>query len=261
MNLLFFDIDGTLITDDDEHLFPEDAKEALREVQAAGNKIFINTGRVFCNVESWIKDGFDGIICACGTDIRIGDKQVFYHAFPKELCRDIALACRKYRFSALFEHAEHTAIDPTFAIGDIGVLIDYFSRDDRWLITDIDDPDFCFDKFSCFYDENSDVEGFRAYISRWFQYIDREGNFCELVPKGFSKATGIQFLLDYYGLSKHNTYVFGDGNNDLEMLRFSPHAVTMGLGSDLAKEAADFVTSDVREGGIRRALQHYGLIQ
>ena len=32
MNLLFFDIDGTLITDDDEHLFPEDAKEALREV-------------------------------------------------------------------------------------------------------------------------------------------------------------------------------------------------------------------------------------
>ena len=260
MNLLFFDIDGTLITDDDEHFFPEDAREALRMVQAAGNKIFINTGRVFSNVETHIWQGFDGLVCGCGTDIRIGKECVFRHTFPRDFCVMIAEACRRYRFSGLFEHAEHTAIDTEVELGDRSKLVEYFQQNGRRLITDIYDPDFTFDKFSAFYDEKSDVDGFRTYISEWFHYIDREGNFCEIVPKGFSKASGIQFLLDYYGLDRHNTYVFGDGNNDLEMLRFSPHSVCMGLGSEDAKKAADFVTADVREGGLRKAMEHYGLI-
>ena len=58
--------------------------------------------------------------------------------------------------------------------------------------------------------------------------IDRGGNFREFVPYHYSKATGIQFLLDHFALSGENAYAFGDSNNDLPMLLYVPHSVAMG---------------------------------
>ena len=79
-------------------------------------------------------------------------------------------------------------------------------------------------------------------------------------PKGHSKATGIQFLLDFFGLSLHNAYVFGDGNNDQDMLEYVPNSVCMGSGSELAKKAASYITDGVTEDGIYNAMKHFGLI-
>lgn len=48
--ILFFDIDGTLITDDGKRYFPDSAKEAIQKARENGHLAFINTGRVFCDV-------------------------------------------------------------------------------------------------------------------------------------------------------------------------------------------------------------------
>ena len=50
------------------------------------------------------------------------------------------------------------------------------------------------------FDQNSDIETFKKEISEEFQYITRDHDFGEIVPKGCSKATGIEFLLDYFNL-------------------------------------------------------------
>ena len=47
MAALFFDIDGTLISEYTGEI-PESAQEALRAARANGHKIFINTGRTLC---------------------------------------------------------------------------------------------------------------------------------------------------------------------------------------------------------------------
>ena len=49
--MLFFDIDGTLITTDGKRTFPESAKRALREARERGHLVYINTGRVMENVD------------------------------------------------------------------------------------------------------------------------------------------------------------------------------------------------------------------
>ena len=68
--MLFFDIDGTLITTDGKRTFPESAKRALREARERGHLVYINTGRVMENVDDFIrKVGFDGYVCGCGTYI------------------------------------------------------------------------------------------------------------------------------------------------------------------------------------------------
>ena len=61
--MLFFDIDGTLITTDGRRTFPESAKRALREARKRGHLVYINTGRVMANVDDFIREvGFDGYI-------------------------------------------------------------------------------------------------------------------------------------------------------------------------------------------------------
>ena len=78
--LLFFDIDGTLITLDDSHTFPESTKQALLKAKDKGHKIFINTGRVRTAVDKQLKSfPFDGMVCGCGTYIEYEGKSL-YHA-------------------------------------------------------------------------------------------------------------------------------------------------------------------------------------
>lgn len=260
-NLLFFDIDGTLITGDQRKIFPEDAKEALRQARDRGSLLFINTGRVFCNVDDFIREaGFDGYVCGCGSHILYDGKTIFHHELPQSLCRRVALQCRKDRIAALFEYADYTAIDSGTIDPERDQLIRDFRQKGRKLVTDIMDPDFRFDKFTAWYEPDSDLTEFKEFIRPYFTYIDRERNFCELEQRGYSKATGIQFLMQYFDTDIQHVYVFGDGNNDLEMFALTPNSICMAGGSPDARKKAAFLTKDVMDGGIRYALEHYHLI-
>ena len=51
--LLFFDIDGTLLSEK-THTVPQSAKEALKKVKEKGHLIFINTGRPISTIDQEI---------------------------------------------------------------------------------------------------------------------------------------------------------------------------------------------------------------
>ena len=82
----------------------------------------------------------------------------------------------------------------------------------------------------------------------------------ELVPKGYSKASGIQMLMDYLQVEKDACYAFGDSINDLEMLRYVPHSVGMGNSVKEVFDVAEYRTTAIKEDGIMHALEYYGLI-
>ena len=82
----------------------------------------------------------------------------------------------------------------------------------------------------------------------------------ELVLKGYSKAAGMQRILDYLNVDPQHTYAIGDSTNDLPMFRLAAHTVCMGGGTEEVKQCVEYVTAPVLEDGIEKALQHYGLI-
>ena len=261
MNILFFDIDGTLITNDEARIFPEDAKKAIADCRAAGNLAFINTGRVYCNIDPFIRAaGFDGYVCGCGSHIIYNGEELYHKGLDREICREIAYKCRDFKMNALFEYKDYTCFDKEMDSPDRDILVRYFSSGGKKLVDDIEDPDFVFDKFSSWYTSESSLDDFKKYISKYFSYIDREGDFCELEPIGHSKATGIKFLLDYFGIQSDNAFVFGDGNNDLEMMKYVKHSICMKNGSEAARQAAEYITDDVLSGGIKKAMMNYGLL-
>ena len=53
---------------------------------------------------------------------------------------------------------------------------------------------------------------------------------------------------------------FGDGGNDISMLRHAGTGVAMGNASDAVKQSADYVTDDIDNDGIAKALKHLGLL-
>jgi hydroxymethylpyrimidine pyrophosphatase-like HAD family hydrolase len=53
---------------------------------------------------------------------------------------------------------------------------------------------------------------------------------------------------------------FGDGGNDLPMVRDVAVGVAMGTACEELKQVADYVTLSVDEDGVSHALRKYGLI-
>ena len=82
----------------------------------------------------------------------------------------------------------------------------------------------------------------------------------EIVPKGISKASGIQMLMDYYGILLEDCYAFEDSTNDLPMLQFVPNSVAMGNSMKELFPYCAHRTADLEDDGIEKALRHYGII-
>lgn len=260
--MLFFDIDGTLITEGMNKIFPESAKKAIAMAREKGHLTFINTGRVMTNIEDFIKDaGFDGYVCGCGTNIFADGKEVLHNILTKEQCVEIAEKCRECHMMSIYEHRDINGYDKEVT-GDLHQnILSYFKSMGRKVIDDIYSEEFIFDKFASWYEDgNEKLDEFLAYMSKDFSCIDRGDNFYELVPKGFSKATGIEFLMKYYDIPLEDIYVFGDSNNDLDMLRFVPNSIAMGVCTKEVLECASYQTTEVLDDGIYNAMKHFGVI-
>ena len=189
---------------------------------------------------------------------------MLHHRIPQERCREIAYKCRECHMMAIFEHTDHTGYDSALAGEDAGYqeILHYFKSMGRHVIESIEDPEFCFDKFACWYEEgNPKLQEFIDYMSEDFTCIQREGNFLEVVPHGFSKATGIQFLMEKYDIPLERIYAFGDSNNDLDMLRYVQNSIAMGVCTEEVAEAASYHTDTVEQDGIEKAMRHFGMIE
>lgn len=259
---VFFDIDGTLVADDGTSVFPKSAIDAIRNLRKNGHYAFINTGRTMMNIEERIRSvGFDGYVCGCGTYIQMGDDVIFYRTVAEDICRKTAELVRLCNMNPLYERADKFFIDTECRTTSFYEnLVDGFKKAGMNMSYTANDSDFGFDKFVCWYDESSNLDMFKRKIARDFDFIDRGYGFCELTPKGFSKAEGIKTVCKKLDLQIDDTYAVGDSLNDLEMLMASGHGIAMGNGREELFEHAEFVTTKVLDGGIETALKHFKLI-
>ena len=90
--------------------------------------------------------------------------------------------------------------------------------------------------------------------SRWSPLM------ADIDMKGVTKASGMDCFMAHYGIDRRLTMAFGDGGNDVEMIRHAAVGVALGDAVESAKQAADYVTASVDDDGVLRALQHYGVL-
>lgn len=80
----------------------------------------------------------------------------------------------------------------------------------------------------------------------------------EIYLKHISKSSALNYLLDYYGIKKEQLIAFGDGINDVEMIRDAHLGVAMINGVDEVKAVCKDMTKDSHdEDGIANYLINY----
>lgn len=72
----------------------------------------------------------------------------------------------------------------------------------------------------------------------------------EIVKRGISKATGIDHVRHYLNIERDHIIVFGDEDNDLEMIKYAKYGVAMGNAIDALKHVAHTSTLSNNEEGI-----------
>jgi len=241
---------------------PESAIEAIGKARENGHEVFLCTGRCRAFIPHVVrKIKLDGMVAGCGTSIYYRGKQLVRKRMAQELQRDIAKDLIDLHLDGILEGDGHCYFrDQPFV-----EIVKTFSKSnakygENCILSFQQEDKLSFDKFCVWYDETGDIETFKKKYEDIFEFIDRADDFYEVVPRGYSKATGIEYLCQLTGVSRKNTISIGDSANDLSMLGYTGISVAMGDGNPELFERVDYVTTGVAQDGIKNALEHYHLI-
>jgi hypothetical protein len=256
---VFFDIDGTLL--DFQNWIPESTVRAIRALRANGHYAFLCSGRARSYIQnpSLLGIGFDGVVAACGTHVELGEQMLYEYLIDRELAEYTVKTVRTYGFRPILEGPKHLYMDDVdFGHEPYGKKL---KRDMGEMILPITglEGQWKMNKLSCATD-HADLEGCFAALQEHYTYLVHTPEVVELVPKGHTKATGMQHVCEALGISREDTVAFGDSVNDLDMLSYAGVGVAMGNGSEEAKAAADMVTDKLEEHGILHGLEQLGLL-
>lgn len=266
--LIFFDIDGTIITEGARHserYIPQSCIDTIQQLQANGHLCFVNTGRSYAELDASIRAlPFDGYVCGCGTYILYRGEELFSKHIEYALGNAILADMETYQLEWLLEGCAAIYYSTT----PYRTRIRIFQEEHRVLIPDAfqsispeTSKDLDFDKFCICLGEGHDFDAFRQKYENSLTFIDRGKGFYEITPQGCSKASGMRFLEEYFQIPREDTIAIGDSTNDLPMLEYAGYSIAMGNSPEEIRRAVDYVTDTVENDGIRNAMKHLKLIE
>ena len=85
-------------------------------------------------------------------------------------------------------------------------------------------------------------------------------NNVEITTKEFVKSKGIETIYNYLNLKKDEAMAFGDDLNDISMFHIVKYGICMGNGKDEAKKEAFYVTDNIENDGLYKALKYFDVI-
>ena len=260
IKVIFFDIDGTLISFK-THKMPDSTRKALADLRKRGVKLFIATGRApktFLDIKQVLEFEFDGYIMLNGQYCIVENQVIHEQSLPVKSIETVLPYLREKKISCEFVEVDYLYINQ---VNDKVQELQKFLGS-TISTAPVDETNRIYTnktyQLGAYISENEQAEFFAhmpdCRAVRWNPL------FADIIPETGGKAVGIEKILDYFGYSKEACMAFGDGGNDIEMLKFAKVGVAMGNASSEVKQAADYITDDVDNDGIRSALIKYRLI-
>ena len=254
---VFFDVDGTLVSFR-THAVPPSAARALKLLRAAGIKVFVATGRHLSAINNLGDLEFDGYVTLNGGLCYAGPERRVVHKCPVhrddvaallDLMKQRPMPCVFVRERDMYLNFVDENVQNVFR------MLNFIRVPQADLRTKCDEEVY---QFIAFFGKEREEEVMgrlpHCRATRWFH------TFSDVVPADTCKTVGIRRLCGCFGIAPEEVMAFGDGGNDIEMLRDAAVGVAMGNADEEVKAAADYVTSSVDDDGVYRALCHFGLL-
>ena len=264
--VLAFDIDGTL-TNSRKEITPETRAAILRAADM-GCTIVIATGRPPQGVVRYVnelelpdKEGYvlalnGGLLENCSTGTAIS--RTF---LPMEYYHEICAIAKEYKVNLMTYQGDDIISEN---IDDKYVEIE--SRINGLGVKQVDNLEkyitFEVPKFLMLGDGDYLAEVEKKVHARLSDRLDvyrSEPFFLEVLPKGINKAATLEKLLNHLGCRREELMAFGDGYNDISMLKYAGMGVVMGNANDTVKKEGDYIAPSNDENGIVDVLNKFVL--
>lgn len=255
---VFFDIDGTLVPFGEAGMRPETVA-ALDTLRARGIKVFINTGRPRYFITNLGDYPFDGYVCMNGGLLILDGKPVWKMPIDPEGAREIirkageaGLSCVAFTLDGptLNFHSEKE----TRIMKSIGIVLE--CTGDLESIVAAGEEIYQFTVFA----DREEEKLFHTPLTSHIVFPRWSDEFMDVDPGSTSKAEGLRMMAGIMGIDISQTMAFGDGGNDVSMIKAAGIGVAMGNAAPQVQACADYVTTRDTENGIAAALRHFGLI-
>ena len=253
--LVALDIDGTVV--DHDGALPEAVRKAVGRVLDADVPVVLATGR------SWhgTRPVFDELGLPPGPSVASNGAVVVSYP-PQEIRKAVTFDPREVikkvvQFApgtliAVEEIGRGYRLNGHFPGGDLTgeMIIESIEQLSARPVTRIilRDPDRSDEDFTSLA-RHLGLQGVTYFVG-WSAWLD-------IAPLGVNKASALQDVADDLGVDPTDVLAFGDGRNDIEMLRWAGRGVAIGDAPEDVQQAADVVTDVFADGGPVAELFHW----
>lgn len=256
VKLVVTDMDGTLLNSHHEvsdrffKLFPALAEKGIHFVAASGRQYDSIVDKLDA-----IKEDIT-IVADNGAIGKQGEEVLFTNGLRAEQIKASILAARKIKNPRLILCGMKCAYVESKDEEFIATFSQFFSNftvvDDLTKVTD----DVLF-KLAIHDKECSEknILPFVKHFAPELQVVVSGKNWLDISHVDTNKGKALRFLQDKMGISKEETMVFGDYNNDLEMLALADFSYAMKNAHPDVKEIANFETLSNDDRGVDHVLE------
>lgn len=254
--IFFFDLDSTTF-DHGIHDVRDSTYIALQKLKDKGYKLCICTSRSLeeCyNIPERFMKMMDCLVLLAGAYIVKGDEVIIDHIDKETVDKCIDFCNRNeltYRYSTDNGggYLNRSEKDTDRVFYSLYNMIPEAKKYDGEKVLQI-----------LYYPKNDDQYGELKSLAPVAEHMNY-GFAVEIYPYGTDKGTAILKVADMFGIDHDKICAFGDGNNDVTMMKNAGLGIAMGNGSDSCKQAADYITDDISEEGLYNALRHFRIIE
>ncbi|MEC5424749.1 Cof-type HAD-IIB family hydrolase [Virgibacillus sp. C22-A2] len=255
-SIIFFDIDGTLLTHDKK--MGAGTKEAIFKLKEDGHEVAIATGRAPFMFEDLRKElDINTFVCYNGQYVVLNGEVIFTNPLKIEALKELTEAALLNDHPVVFmdhEDMKANVPDHSYITESISTL-----KLNHW---PAHDPNYYQGRelyqTLLFCPEGEEKQYEQKFTD--FDFVRWHPVSVDILPRGGSKAQGIEKIVAKLGIPQERHYAFGDGLNDLEMLSTVKNSVAMGNAVEEVKAAASYVTTSVEDNGIPHGLHMVGLL-
>lgn len=261
--IAFFDIDGTMVNVPNGMLHPtEETRRVIQAFREQGNYVVVATAR--SNAPESVRDiDFDGYICSDGHYIEFQNEVLMNNIFSKdEIVKQLqiydehngAAILGGYEGSWTNSHTDHYLKQHNLL---------YSGSDDLSTIPLVEDDldQVKANSITAVFGTSEDLLAAKDKLPKEWAINaypdDKESIRMDVHLQGFSKGTACEYLYNELKISKENSYAFGDGENDIEMLQLVGNGIAMGNAPVHIQKAAKFLTETVDNEGISKAFKEH----
>lgn len=251
--LAFFDLDGTLLNEHSDVTI--EIVEAMNDLQDNQIIPIIATGRTNIEVrEISQRTGIDSLITMNGQYVLFEGREIYNDIIPQAVCE------RLYHQTQAFDQEIGFYTPDLITVSDHTPMVEQAYNFIHSPLPAINSQLYRERALNMLLIIGQEHDNYYQDAFPELTFFRNGPYSIDVINNGGNKGRGVRELVKALGLEGVPTYGFGDGLNDIDLLKACDHRIAMGNAKPELKEIATYITTKNTEGGILRALRQYGLI-